>query len=374
MNQGTKSAIFVGAAVLAALGAWLARPTMPTSDAGDVRNKLLIRDFDPATVASLKIVDFDEETATPRSFEVAEVKHKGKVLYSIPSHDDYPADAQNQLAEAATALLGLKILDVAGDSHSDHELYGVVDPDSKDLAGASGVGTRVIMKDKQGATLLSLILGKAVQGQPDLHYVRRDNEDPVYVVKVKTDKLSAKFADWIEKDLLKMNLWDLKRVWIGDYSVNTLQGELQQKGEMLLGYDDTADSKWKLLKDEHFRNDRWVADKLAANEELNTANLDELKTALENLKIVDVHKKPAGLSADLKGNADFLANKEARESLGSCGFFAATVEGQPQFLSNEGEVRFHMKDGVEYVLRFGAAVGPGAGEKGARNRSRIPAA
>ncbi len=219
-----------------------------------------------------------------------------------------------------------------------------------------------------------MILGKAVQGQPDLHYVRRDNEDPVYVVKVKTDKLSAKFADWIEKDLLKMNLWDLKQVWIGDYSVDTLQGELQQKGEMLLAYDDTADSKWKLLKDEHFRGDRWVADKLAANEELNTANLDELKTALENLKIVDVHQKPAGLSADLKANADFLANKEARESLGSCGFFAATVEGQPQFLSNEGEVRFHMKDGVEYVLRFGAAVGPGAGEKDAKKGARrIPA-
>ena len=210
MNQGTKSAIFVGAAVLATLGAWLARPTMPASDAGDVRNQLLIQDFDPATVASLKIVDFDEETATPRSFRGRRGQHKGKVLCSIPSHDDYPADAQNQLAEAATALLGLKILDVAGDSQRPRTLRrgrsGV-----EDLAGASGVGTRVVMKDKQGATLLSLIIGKAVQGQPDLHYVRRDNEYPVYVVKVKTDKLSAKFADWIEKDLLKMNLWDLKR-------------------------------------------------------------------------------------------------------------------------------------------------------------------
>ena len=45
--------------------------------------------------------------------------------------------------------MGLKVLDVAGDSPGDHELYGVVDPAAKDLrVGAVGVGTRVTMKDK----------------------------------------------------------------------------------------------------------------------------------------------------------------------------------------------------------------------------------
>ncbi len=364
MNQGTKSAIFVFAAAAIALLAWLARPALPGTDSGNVRGTELIKNFDPRAAASLKIVAFDEDTSTVRPFEVAQVKQKGKLCWAIPSHGDYPADAQNQLADAATALSGLKILDAPSDSPGDHELYGVIDPEAKDLpAGSTGVGTRVIMKDRKGDTLLSLILGKPVPDKPELRYVRRDDEDPVYVVSVKTDKLSAKFGDWIEKDLLKMSVWDLKQVWIGDYSVDTLQGELQQKGEMLLAYDDTAEPKWKLLEDKKFRGGNWVAEKLGANEELNATTLDDLKTALENLKIVDVRRKPAGLSADLKANADFLANKEACESLARCGYFAATVEGQPQFLSNEGEVRFRMKDGVEYVLRFGAALGPGATEK-----------
>ena len=44
---------------------------------------------------------------------------------------------------------------------------------------------------------------------------------------------------------------------------------------------------------------------MSADEELNAAKLDELKTALDDLKIVDVSRKPAGLSADLKAAADF---------------------------------------------------------------------
>ena len=42
---------------------------------------------------------------------------------------------------------------------------------------------------------------------------------------------------------------------------------------------------------------------MAADEELNTAKLDDMKFALDDLKIVDVSRKPAGLSADLKAAA-----------------------------------------------------------------------
>ena len=92
-----------------------------------------------------------------------------------------------------------------------------------------------------------------------------------------------------------------------------------------------------------------------------------MKTALDDLKIVDVARKPAGLSAELKAAADFLSNREAIASLAECGFFAANVEGRKEFLSNEGEIRFLMKDGVEYVLRFGSkALGTGAAKKEAK--------
>ena len=335
--------------------AWATRPELKGPAEVDRRGKTLIDDFDPLKAASLEIVEFDETTSTPRAFQVAQLAEKGKTRWSIPSHDNYPADAKEQLAEAATALLGLKILDVAGDNPGDHEQFGVVDPSSKDLkVGSTGVGTRVTMKDKNGKTLLSVILGNVVADRPQLHYVRLADDDTVYVVDVKTDKISSKFGDWIEKNLLKMTTWDLKQAWIRDYSVDLLHQKVQQKSDMTLAYDDQGNPKWKILKDGKFVGNKPVAAKMAANEELNAARLDEMKTALDDLKIVDVRRKPKGLSDDLKASADFLNNEEASQSLANRGFYPADLDGRPELLSNEGEVRYLMKDGVEYVLRFGA--------------------
>ena len=162
-----------------------------------------------------------------------------------------------------------------------------------------------------------------------------------------------------------MNSWDMKNVFIHDYSVDVLQGQILRNADLSLAYDDAAEPKWKLLSDERYHENRATPGKLAADEELNAAKLDEMKTALDDLKIVDVARKPPGLSADLKAAADFLSNREAVASLADCGFFAANVEGRKEFLSNEGEIRFLMKDGVEYVLRFGAkALGTGSAKKG----------
>ena len=49
---------------------------------------------------------FDAETATPREFEVAEENG----LWTIPSKDGYPADATEQMAEAANCLIDREIL------------------------------------------------------------------------------------------------------------------------------------------------------------------------------------------------------------------------------------------------------------------------
>ena len=62
---------------------------------------------------------------------------------------------------------------------------------------------------------------------------------------------------------------------------------------------------------------------MAADEELNTAKLDELKTALDDLKIVDVSRKPAGLSADLKAAADFTTKSEAVAVVGGQGLLSS---------------------------------------------------
>ena len=386
MNENTKTLTFVAvAAAIAVVAVVVSRPVSNVSDTENRRGQLLYPDFsDPLAVTSLDIVEFDEDSGTVHPFQVAQVDVKGKARWSIPSHDDYPADAKEQVASAAAALMGLRIIDTVSDNQGDQREYGVVAPDQKTLKlGDTGVGEEVVMKNKQDKTLLDLVIGKEVPDRPGLRYVRKAGEDGVYVVEVKTDKLSTKFEDWIERNLLQINSLDVSRLWIRDYAIKSLREGLAivQRGEMELRHSDTAEPKWKMIEDRTFVPDdksptggRWKPLKMAANEELNTAKLDDLMNALDDLKIVDVSRKPKGLSADLKASPNFgAASDAALLSLQEKGFFIAQLERQVELFSNEGEIRVGGKDGVQYVLRFGDIAGAGSAKKEDKTKGKAKA-
>ena len=89
-----------------------------------------------------------------------------------------------------------------------------------------------------------------------------------------------------------------------------------------------------------------------------------MKTALDDLKIVDVERKPAGLSQDLKASEEFVKNIEAVQSLVSRGFYPRAARRPAiEILSSEGEATCTTKDGVRYVLRFGNLAGGAATAK-----------
>ena len=112
MNENAKTLTFVAVAAAVVLVAVVTRPSLPVADPEDVRNQPLYPDFkDPLAVTSLEIVEFDEQRGEVHPFQVAQVDVKGKTRWSIPSHDDYPADAKDQVAAAAAGLMGLKILE-----------------------------------------------------------------------------------------------------------------------------------------------------------------------------------------------------------------------------------------------------------------------
>ncbi len=379
MHEFIKTLICVIAAAAAAIVVLIINMPPPTAAAQNVRNQPLYPDFkDPQKVASLEVVKFDEARGEVHPFTVAQIKHKGKgpVRWSIPSHDDYPADAKDQVAAAATALMGLRIIDMVSDNKDDEREYGVVDPPKTITPGATGVGQRVTMRDADGKPLLDLIVGKEVPEKPDLRYVRKADESEIYIVAARTDKLSTKFEDWIEPNLLNINTLDLREVLIHDYAVQMdMEGwGIVERDKMQIAYNDAGDPHWKMLEDKQFVADnkkegagKWVSVKMTANEQLNTTKLDDLKTALDDLKIVDVSRKPAGLSADLKVTADLASNAAGVQSLGKKGFYVARAEyGPAELFSNDGEIHLMMKDGVEYVLRFGqiAGSGPAAKDKG----------
>ncbi len=366
MNENTKTLTFVVAAALVALVAVVARPKAPQeAEEVDDRGKPLFEDFQPLAATSLEIFDFDEERATVRPFKVAQAAGKdGTLRWSIPSHDNYPADAQNQLANAASSMMGLTILNKVANSPGEHATYGVLEPDPAKLrAGATGVGTKVVLRDKDEKDLVAIIIGKETPDGKDLRYVRRVGEDGVYIVEVKTEKLSTKFEDWIEKDLLKLSTWDIREVRALDYSFDELSGQPNIRGQFALKYDDAGDPKWTLIEDRVIKDGAWVDRNLGEDQELDATKLDALRNAFDDLKIVDVSPKPEGLSTDLRDTGTFRTNQDAVMSLATRGFYLVPVSNQHyELLSSEGEARVVMKDGVQYTMRFGSvAAGTGGG-------------
>ncbi len=367
MSENAKTITFVLIGLVAIGIGIISAPSSAEVDEGSLVGTELTKNFDMDAAKRLRIVRFDEDTATLREFEVAEQDG----LWTIPSKDNYPADAAKQMGEAATSLMDRHILGVASKNAGDHEQYGVIDPLSPKLEpGQKGVGTRVTMSDAQNKPLADLIVGKPVRDREGQRYVREAGRDAVFIIEIDPSKLSTDFENWIEKDLLKMKAWELQQVEVKDYSAE-MQVVMGPQGrpsigvawdphaDMTFGYND-ADAKWTPIKLKKFDpkkgdNGDYVEFKLADDEELNTETLNALKNSLDELKIVDVKRKPQGLSKDLKAGNDFLNNREALQDLISKGFAATkSKEGEPQeIISSDGEVVATLKNGAEYVLRFG---------------------
>src|SRR5688500_16335035 len=169
MSENAKTITFVAVGILAIVIGLVTQPKSAELDDNALLGQNLTDEFaSPDEAKRLRIVRFNEATADLRNFEVAEKDG----LWSIPSKNDYPADAAQQMAEAATSLMDRKILGVATKSAGDHEEYGVIDPLSPKLeAGQKGVGTRVTLSDVNNKPVVDLIIGKAVKDADQQRFV-----------------------------------------------------------------------------------------------------------------------------------------------------------------------------------------------------------
>lgn len=358
MSESSKTMLFVGAAAAAVVLGYISKPSTTVYDPNVQIGKSLSAKVEPEEAKRMTITRFQEETATLGEFEVAETGG----LWAIPSKGGYPADAEEQMAKAATGVTDLEILGIASTSAADHAQYGVIDPKSPKLeVGQSGVGLRVTLAKETDEPLIDLIIGKEVKDADDQRYVRRASQDVVYIVNIEPDDFSTEFADWIEDDLLKISPFDIQRVRINDYTAElVLQGlqpsiDWDRRAELELRYDDEK-SDWvaESLKEYNREAKEFQPFELSENEELNEEKLNDLKNALDDLKIVDVESKPAGMSASLKAGEDFIKDQSSAMSLMRRGIVpVGRADGSFEILSSEGEVITTMKDGVEYVLRFG---------------------
>ena len=350
MNENTKSISFIAVAAAFVALAFFSTPNKidPTSK-GNRMGQALFETFDTRSATGIEIVEIDTEKLEAKSIEIAQTE-KGWWIRR-PQKPDYPANADNQVKDVSTILLDLRILDVASEASGEHAKYGVLDP-SRANPGDTGVGKSIALKNSSGSNLAQLIIGNEVEGLSSSRYVRKPEENTVFTAEVRNaNDVSTKFVDWVEKDFLDLDKWNIKQITLDNYEVNLAQGQLNRTDKpFVLDYDN---SEWKLS-----------GSTLSEKEELNKDKLDALKDALDDLKIIDVESKPEILVNNLKQGNEFFNNLKDQknqavvQSLQQKGFYTVAVQNPqgkqvPKVVSNKGEVLVGMKDGVEYVLRFG---------------------
>lgn len=325
MNRMTL--IMVVLAVGASAGAWSMRPQpLEAVQFEDTGEPLFPAFTDPNVAASLDVVAWSDEDAQTVHFSV--MQKDGR--WVIPSHNDYPADGTEQMAKAAASFIDVKKELFYSDDATQHAAFGVLDPD-----GAAGEGDekgqRITIKDASGTVVVDVIVGKAVEGKQNAYYVRKPEEKRVYGSTIELD-VSTDFADWIEKDLLKVERDDFVRIHYDPYHIDETQGTVLDRNPVIAEVADPTLSdrkEWKLI------------DELALPEgkTLDSVKLRGILTALASLKIVGVRPRPPVRSLI-----------EAQLTLNPKGFF---VNQQGQLFGNEGMVQAMTADGVVYSVFFG---------------------
>jgi hypothetical protein len=304
------------------------RPAMPESQVFADQGKPFYPEFtDPLKAASLEVVDRDEASDQVRRFKV--VFEGGR--YVIPSKWNHPADAKDRLARAAASMIGLKKLAIGTDQPKDHAMYGVVDPSE----GGEGRGTRVTLLDGTGKPLSDLIFGKKVKDKAKARYARLPGQKRVYETTLE-EEISAKFSDWVETDLLQVSGAQLKKLVLDSYSIDEEANRIKDQETHAL---------------EKGAEGKWTMEGLAEGEELNATAVDEVKDALDELRIVDVRPKPEPLSQFFRKEKTGVSVRE-QEDLRRRGFAIS----QGRMYANDGEIVAYAEDGVIYQLWFGEIV------------------
>jgi len=320
-------------ALVLLLVAWTTAPRAKTPAVFADRGQVLFPQFqDPNSAASLEVVEYDAKNAAVRPFKIQ--NRNGH--WTVPSQHDYPADAKDQLARVAASVINLRKDDFVSDNANDYERCGVLDPLDSSLPSLNGRGTRLIVRGANDRLLADVIVGNDVAGHPGFRYTRVPGQSRVYASNVGNLKVSTDFGDWIDRDLLEVDVDDIDAVNLRNYSLDRTTGRVDPGETMLL--QKSADGGWNI-------------NGLNAGERLDLTALDGLLRNLASLRITGVLPKPAGIAASLNHAAsDAAVTNEDRADLARKGFYLANGG---QLVSDRGEVVVRTKRGVFYTLRFG---------------------
>lgn len=343
MSETVKTLAFLAAAVVLAIAAAVVQPERRAASVFSDEGQAFYPQFrDAQAVKAIEVVDYDDSTATARPLKVE--FRKGR--WVVASNNDYPIDVGDRLVKTAGALVDLRKDQVRSELVQDHAKYGVIDPLDQKVSSLQGRGKRVTLRDAGKNVLADFILGKPVEGKAGWRYIRIPGQKRVYAAKTDADP-SARFADWVNADLLRIPSAQIRRVSILNYNASQLMAGAEQMENVVLVQEG---GQWKL----------------ASGESVKGETVRTMVATLDRLKIVDARPKPAEMARDLKEGAMQLSLGTAM-LLRQNGYL---LMQNGRILASEGEMSVELGNGVSYHLRFGDVAASAEAAKAARGDNR----
>ena len=348
--MGIMAAIFAGAA------AWF-YPWPKQVNVNAQVNKPLFEDYDTSSVRGIEISMFDEDRT---EVDRLRIQRKGE-RWVIPQKSEFDVTGGDRVIQVAKSLNGRTVLEVSSDSQTDHVKFGVVDPSGVDAAGSlSSLGKKLVLSDRNRKPIGSLIVGQAVKGTTNKHYVRIPGKPTVYTIEFDDSILSTDFARWTSPNLLGLpqdrnspitvDQLEVEKYRVADYEKATgPAADLKKKAEQFYDIKFSSDSPSEALKLKSVS----VAGEKASDDKVPSDYLQKMVPVLFQLKISDVVNQSKAAVKALRSTED-VSDDEAIKALVESGFFyTGYAENGHQFDSANGQVSVRQSNGVRLHVIIG---------------------
>lgn len=316
----------------------------------EIVGKPLFESYETTAVRSIRITEFNDDR---NELDRMVLRRSGE-KWIIPDRKKFIASNAMQISAAASSLNEVLVLDEKTDEQQAYLEYGVIDPDEYlTNPNRSALGTKIILEDRNGKPLASLIVGKMLKDDPSRkkRFVRIPGQPSVYVIDFNPLALSTDFRSWVDPNLLQLgNQIPVDNILIENYQINPEVGtdsrQLNYRAELAVGQEGL-----KLVSVESGGSDgKWT--KVGSSQKM-TQQVQVVLNQIINIQFSDVRKKNVEL-AKLLREPRKDADDKLLDVLKPLGFFKSGFEHSThQFESSGGDVTVATKDGVVVTLYIG---------------------
>ncbi|MGI9495573.1 MAG: DUF4340 domain-containing protein [Mariniblastus sp.] len=309
----------------------------------------LFESYDTTAVRSIEIEKFN---ADKNEIEKIQLERDGE-KWVLLQNRKYVASNASQVSAAANSLTGILVLEEKTEDQQDHFEYGVVDPeDHPTQPNRSGLGTKIVLGDRNGKPLGKLIVGAKLKDDPSgkKRFVRVPGQPSVYVVDFDPNALATEFERWVDPNLFQLSSSiPIEKIQVVDYRLTANQGveseSLKYRATLNVGQTGV-----NLLKLDLANGKEWQASQISTKMR---EQAQSIYRQLLNISFSGVLRKNTEMQKLFEAPAAEL-DTTVLKSLENFGFYkVGFANGVYRFKSSGGEVSVTTRDGLKVTMYIG---------------------